>query len=502
MTPRFVGGPRVVVLGGGMSGIGMAIKLLQAGVRDVEILEKASEFGGTWRENTYPGLACDVPAPFYTYSFAPNPDWTQRFADGAQIRRYLCGVADRFGLRERTRFGTEVTALTWEEGRWTIETAGGETLHADVVVAATGVLHRPRVPELPGRDTFAGPAFHSARWDHDVALDGRRIGVIGTGSTGIQLVTELGERGHDVVQFQRTPQWVLPMPNAEYSRSTRRVLRRWPALSRGLYRYHQAMLEWTFEGIVKPGLKRRAVQATCRAALLRVRDPELRARLTPADEPMCKRLVMSGGYHRVVQQPNVQVVSHGVERVEPEGVITDDGQLHELDVLVYATGFDAQAFLRPTVVRGEDGITLDEAWRDGPRAHQTVGMPGFPNLFLLLGPNSPIGNTSLFPIAEAQADVVVRLVDRIRRGEGAAYAPAPEAAAAFAERLRAGMPGTVWLTGCDSWYLGPDGMPVLWPEAPRRFYEMLAAAPADDWVARPAVTSVTPARALEPDVSR
>lgn len=484
--------PRVVIIGGGMSGIGMAVKLQDAGVCDAVILEKGEEYGGTWRENTYPGLACDVPAPFYTYTFAPNPGWTHRFASGAEIHRYLCGVADRYGLRARTRFGAEVTACTWEDGAWTVEIAGGGSLRADVVVAATGVLHRPRVPDIPGRDTFSGPAFHSARWDHDVPLDGARIGVIGTGSTGVQLVTELGDRGHEVVQFQRTPQWVLPLPNTSYSPLLRRAQRRWPAISRGLYRYHQIMLEGFFEGIVTPGWKRRTAQAACRAALHRVRDPELRARLTPTDEPMCKRLILSAGYHRVVQLPNVEVVSGGIDRIEPTGVVTDDGRLHELDVLVFATGFDAQAFLRPIDVRGEDGLTLAELWRDGPRAHQTIGLPGFPNLFLLLGPNSPIGNTSLFPISEAQAEVVLRLIERIRGGE-TALAPTREATDAFNRRLRAGMADTVWVTGCDSWYLGPDGTPILWPEAPRRFYEMLAEVPGDDWVPARAFADAQPA---------
>lgn len=474
--------PSVVVIGGGMSGIGVAVKLQRAGVDDVTILEKAADYGGTWRENTYPGLACDVPAPFYTYTFAPNPGWTSRFAAGAEIHRYLCGVADRFGLRARTRFGCEVTGLTWEDGAWTVAVSDGEPLRADVVVAATGVLHRPRVPDLPGRDTFAGAAFHSARWDHDVALEGRRIGVVGTGSTGVQIVAELGDRGHDVVQFQRTPQWIFPMANTEYT-VLRRAQRRWPGISRLLYRWHQWALEGFFEGIITPGWKRDAAGAMCRGNLRRIRDPALRARLTPTYEPMCKRLVMSWDYYRVVQQPNVSVVAAGVERVVPEGVVTDDGRLHELDVIVWATGFDAQAFLRPIDVRGQDGVTLAELWRDGPRAHQTIGLPGFPNLFMLLGPNGPIGNTSLFPIAEAQADAIVRIVDRIRAGVAPAFAPTAPATDAFNARLRAAMDGTVWVTGCDSWYLLPDGTPLLWPFPPRDFYAMLAAAPGADFAA-------------------
>ncbi|MBJ7330361.1 MAG: NAD(P)/FAD-dependent oxidoreductase [Solirubrobacteraceae bacterium] len=485
--------PRVAIIGAGMSGIAMAAKLLQAGVADVRIFEKAQDYGGTWRDNTYPGLACDVPSPFYSYSFAPNPDWTHRFSAGPEIHRYLCDVAERHGLREHTVFGTEIARCDWDGARWTMETTTGATHVADVVVAATGVLHRPRLPELPGLETFAGPAFHSARWDHDVPLEGARIGVLGTGSTGVQIVTALGEAGHQVTQFQRTPQWTLPMGNAEYSRSTQRALRQWPQLSRLLYRYHQRMLESTFEGLIKPGVKRWVVQTACRLNLWRVRDPELRARLTPKDEPMCRRLIMSAGYYKAVQLPNVEIVSGGIARVEPTGLVTEDGRLHEIDVLVMATGFDAQSYLRPMAVTGEDGVTLDEVWRDGPRAHRTIGMPGFPNLFLLLGPNSPIGNTSLFPIAEAQVAFVLRLVRRIAAGEATAYAPTPEASAKFTHDIREAMPDTVWVTGCDSWYLAPDGTPTLWPFTPQAFYDMLAAGPGDDFASIPAPAADTAA---------
>jgi cation diffusion facilitator CzcD-associated flavoprotein CzcO len=467
--------PSIVIVGAGMSGLCMAVELLGAGIDSFTILEKADEVGGTWRENTYPGLTCDVPSPFYSYSFAPNPEWSLRFSPAAEIQRYLCSVADRFDLRRRIRFGTEVVEARYEDaGGWWIQTAAGEELTADVVVAATGVLHKPRLPAITGIGEFAGRAFHSARWDHSATVDRARIGVIGTGSTGVQIVTALAGRAQRLVQFQRTAQWVLPWPNQRYSGVRRSLLRRFPWLQQPIYRATQRSYDYLAQAVIKPGLRRSATGMLCGAHLRTVRDPELRARLTPGYEPFCKRLVISAGYYRAVQRPGVEVIADAIERIEPAGIRTADGRLHELDLIVFATGFDAHAFMRPMDVIGEGGLTLARAWSDGPRAHRTVALPGFPNLFLLMGPNSPIGSSSLIPIAEAQAGYVRQWIERLRSGEVTAVAPTESATAAFNAEIRANMGDTVWVTGCDSWYLGPDGYPTLWPFSMDRFRRMLA----------------------------
>jgi len=466
---------RVGIVGAGMSGLCMAAKLKQAGIESFRVFEKAGEVGGTWRENTYPGLSCDVPARFYSYSFAPNPAWSSRFAPGPEIQRYFIRTADKLGLRPKVSFNTEVTRAAWTGSDWALDLSDGTKDTVDVLVSATGVLHRPRVPDIPGLDSFAGPAFHSARWDHTVPLDGRRIAVIGTGSTGAQIVTALSTRAARLMVFQRTPQWIMPVPDFRYSPLSRVVLSRMPALNRLSYRFYQRVLEQTFgHATIRPGPRRTVISEICRLHLrLSVRDPELRGRLEPPYEPMCKRLIMSAGYYRAMQRPAVSLVTDGIDHVEPRGIVTADGRLHETDVLVLATGFDAHAFFRPMDLIGAGGVTADDVWQSGPRAYRTVAVPGFPNFFMLIGPHSPIGNHSLIAIAETQADYVLRWIDELRAGRVAHAAPSAAATEEFNNALHAALPDTVWATGCTSWYLDAAGRPELWPWSPARHRAML-----------------------------
>ncbi|MGQ0481719.1 MAG: alpha/beta hydrolase fold domain-containing protein [Pseudonocardia sp.] len=465
--------PRVAIVGAGMSGVCMGAKLLAAGVRDFTIYEKAGEVGGTWRDNTYPGLTCDVPSRYYSYSFAPDPGWSHVFPEGPELQRYFVRSADRLGLRPHLRFNSEVVEATWTDGRWRLRTADGHTDTVDVLVTATGVLHHPNVPDIPGLDSFAGPSFHSARWDHSVNVEGKRVGLVGTGSTGVQITCALSKVVGKLVVFQRTAQWVMPVPNRPYTALSRAVMRRVPKLNRISYRAYQATMERLFSAVINAGPARTLVNTSCRLALRTVRDPQLRRKITPSDQPMCKRLVMSPSYHRAVQRPTVEIVTDGIERVVPEGVVTKDGTTHELDVLVLATGFDARAYVRPMAVTGQDGATLDERWKDGPHAYRTVAMPGFPNFFMLMGPHSPIGNHSLIAIAEVQADYVISWIERLRRGSVSSFAPTDAATRDYNQQIREALPGTVWASGCKSWYLGPDGLPELWPWSPGRHREML-----------------------------
>jgi len=466
--------PAVAIVGAGMSGLCVAIALLRSGITDVTIYEKADEVGGTWRDNTYPGLTCDVPSRVYQYTFATKPNWSHFFSPGGEIQAYFRGIADEFGLRDRIRFGTEVVSARFENGRWALRTDAGAESEVDFLISATGVLHHPRMPSIAGLDDFGGHLFHSARWDHSVELRGRRIAVVGNGSTGVQLVCGLAGVAGRVLMFQRTAQWVVPMPNPRYSRFASITHQKIPWLDRLAYRGYSMVFDTFAVGLTKPGLRRNLMGALCRASLWQVRDPELRAALTPTYQPMCKRLVVSGGFYRAMQREDVELVTAGIDHVERRGIVTDDGKLHEVDIIVACTGFDTHAFFRPMRLTGRDGIASDDVWRDGPRAYQTVAMPGFPNFFMMLGPHSPVGNHSLTSVAESQAGHILRWIEGWRRGEFDTVEPTPSATESFNAKLRAAMPDTVWTTGCDSWYLNKDGVPEVWPFTPAEHRAMLA----------------------------
>jgi len=456
-----------------MSGLCMGMKLKRAGIESFTIYEKADRVGGTWRENTYPGLRCDVPSLLYQYSFDPNPDWSHTFSPGDEIWRYFEAATDRHALRSHIEFGKEIVDARFEDGRWRIRTGDGDEATADFLVSACGVLHHPRVPKIDGLESFEGAAFHSARWDHSVDLRGKRVAVVGTGSTGVQIVTALAESAGRLTLFQRTAQWILPVPNLPASRPSRALMRRFPLLSKLGYRWTQAVFELFAVALIRPGWQRSLVSWGCRRNLRRVKDPELRRGLTPDYQPMCKRLVLSNGFYKAMQRNNVELVTDAIDHVEPAGVVTKDGALHELDVLVLATGFDAHAYMRPLELTGQNGVTLGEAWRDGRRAYRTVAVPGFPNFFMLLGPHSPVGNVSLITVAETQAKYVMRWIELWRQGRVATMAPTAEATARFNEELRGALPGTVWVTGCQSWYLDEHGTPELWPWSQARHRDTL-----------------------------
>lgn len=468
-----------------MAGVLSAIRLIERGI-DVTVFEKGDAVGGTWRENTYPGLACDVAAHWYTYSFARNPDWDRLMAPGPAIRDYFERVARDRGVLPLIRFGQEVTALTWRDGGWDLVTATGGRDRFDVVIVATGVLHHPNVPHLPGEESFRGASFHSARWDHDVPLDGRRIGVVGSGSTAAQLVTALVPRAARFSLFQRTPQWVMHRPNPAYSAEEKAAFRADPAaLDRLVGELRSRTVEGYATAVIdadSPQLA--AIEQLCREHLATVRDPELRAKLTPSYRAACKRLVMSDGFYAAIQQPNAHLVTAAIDRLEPDGVRTVDGEFHPLDVLVLATGFQVDRFIRPTRVIGRGGVDLDDAWAGGPRAYISVSVPDFPNLFMVNGPGSPFGNFSAIETSEFQAGYVMQLIDGILSG---AYREVSASAAALdrfeAERREAGR-RTVWVTGCDSWYLDKDGVPTSWTFSYDRFVAEMSAPRMADFTTR------------------
>jgi cation diffusion facilitator CzcD-associated flavoprotein CzcO len=473
--------PRVAIVGAGMSGLLMGIKLAEAGFRDFEIFEKADALGGTWRDNRYPGLSCDIPSRYYSYSFAHNPDWSRVFSPGPEILRYLEEIADRYGLRPHLRLGTKVESGRFEDGRWHLRTEHGEQGSYDFLISACGVLHHPRLPRIEGIESFAGNSFHTAQWDDDLQLAGKRIGLIGNGSTGVQIVAGIaGEVGH-LTLFQRTPQWIMPLPNPRYTRLGRRVGAS-RSLSRLGYRFYQAAYERVLtRGMVEPGWQRRMMSWVCRQNLRLVRDRELRRRLTPDYQAMCKRLVVSAGFYPAMNRDNVELVTERIARIEEKGVVTGDGRLHELDVLVFATGFDAHAFLRPMELVGEEGHTLEEVWSRDPRAYQTVALPRFPNFFLLVGPHSPYGNQSVIMISETQVAYVMQWIALWAAGKVDRMAPRQDAMERFNADVREAMPATVWVAGCNSWYLDSEGVPELWPWRQSRHRELLRAPELSDF---------------------
>lgn len=469
--------PSVGIIGAGMSGLCQAILLRQAGITDITVYEKATEIGGTWRENTYPGLACDVPSRLYQFTFATNPGWSRLFSPGAEIFDYFRWVTTEYGLDTAIRFGVEIVAARFAGGRWLLTTDTGEQAAHDFLISATGVLREPRLPEIAGLADFAGPVMHSARWDHSVDPTGKRIGIIGTGSTGAQIVCALAEQAGRVELYQRSAQWILPLPNPRYRRWSAPLHRRLPVLDRLAYGGYDRAIEWFAQALVKPGWRRKALSSLARANLRTVRDPDLRCRLTPDYQPMCRRLIISAGFYRAIQRPNVALVDTGIDHVAARGIVTADGIVHELDVIVLATGFDAHAFMRPMQLVGADGLSVDELWADGPNAHLGVGLPGFPNFFMLMGPHSPVGNYPLTAIAESQGGHILRWIRRWQNGEFDTVAPKFEATERHNAAMRAAMPDTVWASGCTSWYLGADGTPELWPWTPHVYRRRLAETP-------------------------
>lgn len=458
---------RIVIIGAGVAGIATAYTLKQAGFTNFTILEKGGDVGGVWHWNRYPGLTCDVPSQIYQFSFAPKPDWSHIWASGEEIQRYHRDVVERFGLDAHLRLNTEVTEARYDSTSmsWTVATGDGETLTADFVICATGVLHHPFVPEIPGMDTFEGRIVHTARWDPELATDGQRIAVIGTGSTGVQVVSALQPDAESVTHFARSPQWILWAPMAIRQPSVlAAALRGRPAWHDFLY----GRLLWTSgilaDVVTTPSWRRRLVQTYARLSLrAQIRDPRLRAALTPDYQPLCKRQVVSGSYYRAITRANARLVTEPIREFTTTGIRTADGAHHDVDVVVLATGFQAHNYMRPMAVVGRDGITLDEAWVKGPRAYRMTAIPGFPNLFTVLGPNSPTGSISLQYSAELTARYIVHWLRKFADQTVSEVEVTEEATEDFNAAVADALGPTVWNTGCNSWYQTDDGTIDLWP---------------------------------------
>ena len=475
---------RFIIIGAGMAGVLGAIKLQEAGFENFSIYEKSDRLGGTWQVNEYPGLSCDVPSHLYSYSFAPNPDWSRRFSPGREIQSYFENVARRYGVDELIQYGMEITRCEFSSGRWKIEAADGSTDEADFVIAATGVLHHPAYPNIKGLDNFEGALFHSARWDHEVSLAGKRVGIIGTGSTAIQMVTALVGEVSELSLFQRTAQWVMTQENPVYSEEEQAAFREHPETMSELRADIARLFTVTFANAVvdakSPQLA--ALHDMCVANLNdSVTDPELREKLRPDYRAGCKRLVLSQDFYDAIQRPNAKLVTEPIDAIERSGIRTTDGKLHQLDVLVLATGFRIDRFMRPMNVVGRGGVALEEVWKDGPHAYMAISIPEFPNLFMLNGPNGPVGNFSLIDVAEMQFSYIMQLVEQVRSGICREVSVSHQAMKHFDAERKEATKKTIWMSGCNSWYLDAHGVPAVWPWTFDRLQEELAAPRLDDY---------------------
>ena len=464
---------RVAVIGSGFGGLGAGIKLLEAGIRDFVILERAASVGGTWRDNTYPGCACDVPSHLYSFSFAPNPRWSRSYSAQPEIRAYLEDVADRPGLRSRLHLNTAATGAVWQEAeaQWLIKTERGQIL-ADVLIAAGGALSEPSTPDIPGLDAFPGAVFHSARWDHETDLTGKRIAVVGTGASAIQIVPALQKKAAKLVLFQRTPAWVMPRGDRKITAAEKWLYAHVPATQRmarlGIY----ASRESTVGSFVKRPALLKAASRIARANINRaVKDPGLRAKLTPNYVMGCKRILLSNDYYPALAQPNAEVVASGLARVEGSTAIATDGTRHEVDAIVFATGFHTVDMPMARHVWGVGGRSLDEVWGGDMRALRGTTVAGFPNLCFVIGPNTGLGHNSMVHIIESQLSYIVDYIRTLDRSGAAAFDTDETAQRAWCEDIERRMEPTVWNTGgCQSWYFNAAGRnPTLWPGSTLRF---------------------------------
>jgi cation diffusion facilitator CzcD-associated flavoprotein CzcO len=457
---------RTVIVGTGFSGIGMAIRLLREGDRDFVLLERAGEVGGTWRDNTYPGCRCDVPSHLYSFSFAPNPNWSSTFSPQPEILAYLRDVAARFGVVGHIRFETELQSAGWDESqaRWLIETSQGP-LSADVLITAQGPLSEPLVPDLPGLEDFAGTTFHSARWDHDHDLAGERVAVIGTGASAIQFVPRIQPEVGRMHVFQRTPPWIMPHPNRPMSELERKLYNRLPAAQLAM----RAGIYWARETFVlqfrNERMRRMATRMALRQLAEQVPDPELRARLTPRYELGCKRILPTDEWYPALTQPNVELVTDGIREIRPHSIVSADGTEREVDTIIFGTGFHVTDLPIAEQVRGRDGRTLAETWDGSPRAYKGAAVAGFPNLFFLVGPNTGLGHNSIVFMIESQINYVAGALGALR-GRGAGYFEVrPDAQAAYNDHIDRMTEGTVWVSGgCSSYYIDAQGRnSTIWP---------------------------------------
>ncbi len=464
---------KVVIIGDGFSGIAMAIRLRQQGIEDFVILERADDVGGTWHYNTYPGCMCDVPSHLYSLSFAPNPEWSHTYSPQSEIRDYLRACADRFGIRPYLRTGVEVESATWREDEqlWDVETSAG-TFTAAILVSGMGPLTEPKIPAVPGLDRFEGKTMHSARWDHDYDLTGKRVASIGTGASAIQYVPEIQREVEQLYVFQRTAPWVMPHGDRPITGAERLLYRRFPLAQRLVRAGVYAGRELLVFGFAKDPRLMGLLEKLARSHMRKqISDLELLEKVTPDYTIGCKRMLPSNRWYRALGKPNVELLNGGIEEVRERSVVGADGVEREVDTIIFGTGFQVTDMPVAHQIRGRDGNLMSDVWRGSPRAYMGTSVPGFPNLFMLLGPNTGLGHSSMVYMIESQVEHVLNTIRSLDRSGATTVEVTPEAHAEFNREVDSQMEGTVWDTGgCSSFYLDDTGRnATLWPDWTWRF---------------------------------
>ena len=481
----------IAVVGAGLGGVGAAVLLHRAGYDDVTVFERGERVGGVWNHNSYPGAACDVPSHLYEFSFDPNPHWSRRYAPQAEIQAYAEGVARRHGVLDRVRTNTEVTGARWDEdsGRWILETSAG-VHEADVLITACGQLSVAKMPSIRGLESFDGPVFHTSQWRHDVELSGKRVAVIGTGCSAIQAVPAIQPLVQQLDVYQRSPGWTIPKMDFAYSERTQRLFERFPILQRLDRAAIFAFMELGALGMTRHRWLLGPFRAVGRRQITKViADEELRAKVTPSDEIGCKRLMLTDEWYPTLTRPNVELITDPIAEVTSSGVRLEDGSERGADVLVLATGFKTHGFVAPMGITGAGGRTLKETWAPVPRAYLGLSVPGFPNMFLLYGPNTNGGTGSVIDTIEAGVSHVIAALGQLERARASRIEVRRQTADSFDTQLRAALRTTVWHTGCTNWYVDENGndpnqWPWLWSTYRRRAariepgaYELSARAP-------------------------
>ncbi|MBO6505536.1 MAG: NAD(P)/FAD-dependent oxidoreductase [Kordiimonadaceae bacterium] len=467
--------PTIAIIGAGFSGLCMGIKLKEAGITSFRIFEKANKVGGTWRENTYPGVACDVPSHLYCFSFAPNPDWTKHYSGGAEIQAYIEKCSADHGMEDHLEFGEQLVSANFEDG-WNLEFASGRKEKVDFLINGIGGLHVPRWPELEGMDEFAEKAFHSAHWDHEHDLTGRNVAVVGTAASALQLIPEIVDKVKSLTVFQRTPNWVMPRQDPPYSDGQKKRFRKFGWIRK----LHRLGIYLSFEGRFPLFRQNKMLQAWARKQALKhleeqVSDPELRAKLTPDYPVGCKRILGSDEYFPALQKDNVNLVTNPIDRVNSKGIIDATGTHHQVDTIVYATGFKPFSLLEGMEITGPSGQKMSDYFADGGvRAHNTVSVPGFPNFALLTGPNSGLGHNSIILMIEAQVGYIVGCLKAMQRKNAKSIDVKADLSEQYDVQIQRDLQGSVWLSGCKSWYVGADGRNyTLWPWSTLKYRRMM-----------------------------
>ncbi len=466
----------IVIVGAGFSGLLMGIELRRRKI-PFRIIEKSEGIGGTWFENTYPGAGSDVLSTLYSYSFAQKADWSRRYAPHSEIRKYLEDCVDRFDLRRDILLGLEVKGARYlSAGKcWEVRMSDGETIMARAIVLAVGQLNRPSVPEIRGQGDFSGVAFHSARWRHDCELAGKRVAVVGSGASAIQFLPHVAREAQQVSLFQRSPNWIIPKNDRVVSLASKRLRKRFPFLMQLQRAWEYWQLEFSFPAFLKDSKMGRKWENACKATISStIKDPALRAALTPDYPAGCKRVLLSDDWFATLARENVRLVTAPINEFSSGGITTADGVSHEADVVIYATGFESRDILGPVEIEGADGLRIQDAWKPHPQAYLGVTVPGFPNAFIMYGPNTNLGHGSIVFMLECQARYIGKALDKLRRCKSVAIAPKRRTSMDYNGKTQSRLSKTVWGANCSSWYKGADGVIVNnWSSTMLRYWWML-----------------------------